>query len=212
MLGANGGHSYGNILFGRKPPSLEKARTILGKAEQLAELDDPMPAMQFMMSAEFRSIPTAIVGPGGPLHDRLLTILFKTKSRVEKVTSPSKQRVERNWGKLPSVVVITIGRSVNSRDVLSAARSSGKDLVCLMPLGSDIKEQDAHRQIDLSYEFADDPRLAFMVLEFNGLVMIRSSFLLQHGAILNTHTAEDLLMGLLEQTQRNGWNYQFVER
>lgn len=199
-------------LFGRKPPSLAESRMIMDKAERLADLNDPMPAMQFMRSREFRSIPPSIAGPGGPLHDRLLAILFKIKSRIESVQSQPKHRVKRNWENLPSVVVIPIGRSVESQDIVNTVRSSGKDLVCIVPLGSDIKEQDAQRQIDLSYEFADDPRLAFMVLEFNGSILIRSSFIVREGAALNTHTTEDLLMGLLNQAQQKGWNYQFLEK
>jgi len=74
-----------NSFFGSKPPSLEKAQRILEKFERLAELDDPMPAMLFMRSKEFRSLPSTILGPEGPLHDRLLAILSKIKPRVEKV-------------------------------------------------------------------------------------------------------------------------------
>lgn len=197
--------------FGKKPPSVEEARAILDEAERLAELNDPMPVMKFMQGRKFGSIPSSIIGPSGPLHDRLLAILCKTKSSVEALTSTPRSHVERNWENLPSVVMIPIGRSVESQDIVNAASTSGKDLVCLAPIGAEIKEQDAQRQIELSYEFADDPRLAFMVMEFNGLVLIRSSFLLQHAGHLRTHTAEDLLTGLLDQAQRHGWRHQFVE-
>lgn len=119
--------------FGRKPPSLEEAQTIFEKLERMAELDDPMSALQFMSSAEFRNLPSAIIGPGGSLHDRLLAILSKIKPHVEKKAgSPSTQKVTRNWDNLPSVVALTMDRSV---DILSAVASSGKDLVCLIPTG-----------------------------------------------------------------------------
>lgn len=76
----------------------------------------------------------------------------------------------------------------------------------------DIREQDAHRQIEISYEFVDNPQLAFIVLEFNKLVMIRSSFILRHGTAVNANSVEDFFMGLLEQAERNGWTYRFVNR
>ncbi len=203
---------FWSSLFGNKPLSFDEARSLLDQADHLADLDNPLPAMEYMQSKMFKRIPKEIIGTGGPLHGRFLAILFKIKAKVEQAGATARTKVERNWENLPSVAMVPIGRSVDSQALINAVKMSNKDLLCLIPFGADLTPESSHRQIELSYEFADDPQLVLMILEFNGLILIRAAFFIEHANDIRAQTTKALLEGLVEQADRHGFTYKFVER
>jgi hypothetical protein len=182
---------------------------VLEEADRLASGDDPVAALEFMTSRRFKRLPRELVGPGGPLHGRLLAVTFKLKEKVVQAES-GVRKVERNWEHLPSMALIPVGRTVNSREIIEAARTSGQDLICLMPYGAD--SSHSRRQLDLSYEFADDPRLALMLLGFNGCILIRASFLVNFASDVQTDSLQDFVQHLPERMERHGMYLKHVER
>ena len=87
--------SFWSSLFGRKPLTFDETRAVIEEADRLASGDDPSAAMALMSSRRFKRLPRELVGPGGPLHGRLLAVMFKLKDKVVQSGS-GVRKVERN--------------------------------------------------------------------------------------------------------------------
>ena len=108
------------------------------------------------------------------------------------------RRVPRNWENLPSCTMMLL-EDFDSHQIIAAARSSSKDIVCLITAGAAV-DPTGFGQIELLYEFADDPSLT--VLTWRGMVFVRRSFLASSG--LPTPTFSQFVQALRSEAQRQG--------
>ena len=190
-------------LFGRREGDLGQAKRFLDEAERLADDPNPLHAMEYIARESPGLQPW--IGPNGPLHDRLLRILRKVKSRVFAGNEEAPSRVQRNWENLPSVLQIPLlGEAVSVTQLTAAVRTSNKDLVWLVPGHGSVSQQDALTMIDYTYHFADNPQLAVQFHEWNGNVIIRRSFFLGIAPQLGSPTVGDLLVDVMRLATGRG--------
>jgi hypothetical protein len=105
--------------------------------------------------------------------------------------SVHKDIVPEKWDNLPSLLTIAIGESFDSRELIALAKSSDKDVICLwLPSVNEFTKEDAQRMLNLSWEFAYDPKLAAIFLTRSNKILIRISFLMENSDVLGIHTAE----------------------
>lgn len=74
------------------------------------------------------------------------------------------ERVERNWENLPSIVMMPVQKDFTYNQLVNAIQSQAmdKELVCISYWGAAQSQEQAQHQIELLYQFADDPDLVLM--------------------------------------------------
>jgi hypothetical protein len=87
----------------------------------------------------------------------------------------------------------------DSRQIIAAARSSNKDIVCLVTPGAAI-DPTGFGQIELLYQFADDSSLT--VLTWRRMVFVRRAFLVSTG--IQSTTFSHFVHALRNEAQRQG--------
>ena len=112
------------------------------------------------------------------------------------------ERVERNWENLPSIAMMAVQKGFFYSEVVNAIGSQAmdKELVCLYYFGAAHSQEQASHQIELLYQFADDPDLVLMRFlaptPGEERIILRSSFMRQTASEINTtdlyELAEDL--------------------
>lgn len=108
------------------------------------------------------------------------------------------KKVPRTWENLPSCLMLLL-EDFDSHKIIGAARSTDKKIVCLVPVGAHV-DPTGFGQIELLYQFADDPSLA--VLTWRGMVFVRRTFLAS--TILASHTFADFIRYLSIEAKRQG--------
>lgn len=95
------------------------------------------------------------------------------------VDSPIPNR-KRDWNSLPSVTIIAVTPWVSGSTIVDSAFQASTDLICVGYDKAPLKDEDIRRQIELSYEFSENPRLVAMMLQFNRCLLLRRTFLVEH--------------------------------
>lgn len=108
------------------------------------------------------------------------------------------KRVPRTWENLPSCTMMLL-EDFDSRQIIAAAHSTQKDIVCLVPAGAAVVPT-GFGQIELLYRFADEPALT--VLTWRGMVFVRRQFLARSG--LSSSTFPEFVRGLSTQAVHEG--------
>jgi hypothetical protein len=126
------------------------------------------------------------------------------------------QRVPHDWDHLPSMVVIPVNRFVFN-DLLRAIteQAPDKQLVCLTGLHKQMSQKSAFSDIQLLYEFADDPLL--VMIKFLAptpgaeKLIIRSSFMKENSLNISASNLYDLAAQLLMMARKQGLHTKTVE-
>jgi hypothetical protein len=141
------------------------------------------------------------------INDRTFQVDY-SKVGAAKVLDPSQTylsgKVPRTPQNKPSCDVITIV-NFNLYEIITQARSSRNNIVCLIPPGADIDPiglRISFDHIDLLFEFADDPKLA--MLDFGTIIYIRREFLNSVTPTLVSKSFSDLIHDLHKKAKRLG--------
>jgi hypothetical protein len=126
------------------------------------------------------------------------------------------QRVPRDWDHLPSIVVMPVNRFVFN-DLLKTIteQAPDKQLVCLAGLYKQMSQKSAFSDIQLLYEFADDPLL--VMIKFlaptpgSEKLIIRSSFMKENSLNISASNLYDLAAQLLIIARKQGFHTKTVE-
>ncbi len=110
--------------------------------------------------------------------------LFDFFKRTKHERPPPDTRPKRDWKSLPSVTMLEVTPWVAGSTITDAAKQATTELLCVGYGPPPATDAAVRRQIDLSFHFSDDPRLAILMLHFNHCILIRRTFLVQHEAQL----------------------------
>lgn len=111
----------------------------------------------------------------------------------------TQKRVPRTWENLPSCTMLLL-QDFDLPQIIAAARSSRKDIVCLAPPGAAV-DPAGFGQIELLYRFADEQTLA--VLTWRGMAFVRREFLAKC-RLTSTRTFPEFVRGLGTQARHEG--------
>lgn len=121
--------------------------------------------------------------------------LFRQKRPIHKVA--------RTWDNLPSCTMMMV-QDFDLDQIIAAARSSNHDIICLISPRLSISPASGSDQIELLYQFADDPELA--ILRHRGFFYVRRHFLIEAGSDLVSSSLSHLTADLRKAAKRKGLN------
>lgn len=112
------------------------------------------------------------------------------------------EQVERNWENLPSIAMLAVQKGFTYSQLVNMIENQAmdKELVCLYYWGAAHSQEQASHQIELLYQFADDPDLVLMRFlaptPGEERIILRSSFMQETASQINAtelyELAEDL--------------------
>jgi hypothetical protein len=88
----------------------------------------------------------------------------------------------------------------DSQKISRAARSTDKDVVCLLPAGVQGDPTAGFAQIDVLYRFAEEPSLA--VFKWGDRIFVRRAFLAGAGVVAPTFP--EFVRALCKEAERQG--------
>lgn len=103
-------------------------------------------------------------------------------------------KVPRTWENLPSMAMLPLPSSfdfaVVNRMIITEA--GGKDLICLVEYGWTASEVDALNQIELTWDFVDDPNLVAITFPNEDQIIVKASFLKSSVSQISASTFSNL--------------------
>lgn len=122
------------------------------------------------------------------------------------------QHVPRTHENLPSMVMIPVNNGFSYSNLVTSIidQAPDKELVCLVDWGWTISQEDASRQINLLYEFADDPQLVIMRFiapdREQHQIIVRASFMRETVSQVAVSNLFDLTECLSELARKKGFH------
>ena len=119
-------------------------------------------------------------------------------------------RVPRDWDHLPSLAMAPVYEPFSYRDLVRylCAEAPDKQLVCVVPYGWGTTQAQAFRDIQLLYEFADDPKLVLMCivgpLPTDIQLILRATFMRESVSQVEATTFGDLVSKLCALAKNRG--------
>src|SRR4030042_4047772 len=103
--------------------------------------------------------------------------MFSRSSSGGEQAKGASRRVQRTFENLPSMAMIPLPNNFEYPAVVHMvnAEAPDKELVCLVAWGWECSEDEAFQQIELTWDFADNPKLAVMRFPKGDQIIIRSS-------------------------------------
>lgn len=130
-----------------------------------------------------------------------------TSSKLFGVTSG---RAPRDWDHLPSLAMTPVYEPFSYRELVKymCAQAPDKQLVCVVPYGWGTTQEQAFRDIELLYEFADDPKLVMMCVigprPTDIQVILRGTFMRESVTHVEATTFRDLVAKLSDLARDRG--------
>ena len=129
----------------------------------------------------------------------------------------TQQRIQRDWENVPPMAMVPMrkGFSYSSLVKYVSEQAPDKELVCLVQWGWTTSQEQALHQIQLLYEFADDPELVMMrflapVLGQEQLI-IRASFMRKTVSEVEVSNLYDLVERLSQLATKQGLHTKTLE-
>lgn len=143
------------------------------------------------------------------------------KHGSEQPTAPvtsdaSRHRMARTWEKLPSVAMTPVSEPFSFRDLTAYISKTAptKDLIEVVSYDWNTTAGEAFHDTELPWEFADDPKLAFI---FRGsgsarkrAILIRASFMKEAASSIEATTWSALIDNLARWAVKRGYSYRSI--
>jgi len=130
---------------------------------------------------------------------------FSKKRKVD-----TSHRVPRDWDNLPSLAMTPVYEPFSYQKLVHyvSMQAPDKQLVCVVPYGWGTSPGQAFRDIQLLYEFADDPKLVLMCivgpLSKDVQVIIRATFMQESVSQVEATSFHDLISKLSDLAKKRG--------
>lgn len=200
--------SLWSALFGKKRLSLLETKKYLDEIDGMCQLSHFLPAsVRLNMLTEITS--PQILGPGGPLHARLIAITERIISTAKSTGLKSRVSITDAWRALPDVLFLpcnfSAGQLESGQPLAEALHQPGEKYTILATTTLGAREQNPERQVRLFFEFKDDPKFGMMWLIFCATIFMRSTItekLATRGASLGL---QELLSTVGEEAIKRGF-------
>jgi hypothetical protein len=152
----------------------------------------------------FKDLPSPFRQESEQKYPDLLDLVQRKFSGIDQ-----HERVERNWENLPSIAMLAVQKGFTYSQLVNMIENQAmdKELVCLYYWGAAHSQEQAQHQIELLYQFADDPDLVLMRFlaptPGEERIILRSFFMRETASQINAtdlyELAEDLSQLAREQ-------------
>jgi hypothetical protein len=119
-------------------------------------------------------------------------------------------KVPRDWDNLPSLAMTWVYEPFSYYELVRyvSMQAPDKQLVCVVPYGWEVSPGQAFHDIQLLYEFADDPKLVLMCivcpLSNNIKIIIRATFMQESVSQVEATNFRDLIFKLSNLAKSRG--------